>query len=101
MTLPEPQLPPDLTFEQALERLEAIVAEMETGRMPLDQALRRFEEGSALAAFCARKLDEAERKIEVLAKRPDGSWERKPFAPQDAGREAETDEENEPGGTLL
>lgn len=84
------QIPDDMTFEKALERLEAIVGEMESGRLPLDDALRRFEEGSRLAAFCSAKLDEAERKIEMLVKKDDGTVERTPF--EEAAEEADEKE---------
>jgi exodeoxyribonuclease VII small subunit len=82
-TGPEKTVPADMTFEKALERLEAIVGEMESGRLSLDNALQRFEEGSALAAFCSAKLDEAERKIELLVKKENGNVERRPFEEAD------------------
>lgn len=60
-----------LPFEQALERLETLVAKMETGNLPLEELIRNFEEGSKLAAVCRGKLDTLERKIELLT-RDDG-----------------------------
>ncbi len=53
-------------FEEALQKLEAIVAKMEEGDLPLEEALKAFEEGVKLAKFCTGKLDEAERKVEKL-----------------------------------
>jgi exodeoxyribonuclease VII small subunit len=53
-------------FEDALEKLEAIVREMETGDLPLDAALKSFEEGIRLIRFCSAKLDESERRVEQL-----------------------------------
>ena len=53
-------------FETALARLEKIVAEMETGKLNLDQMLAHFEEGSTLVAVCGKKLNEVEKKIEML-----------------------------------
>jgi exodeoxyribonuclease VII small subunit len=53
-------------FEEALQKLEAIVAQMEEGDLPLEETLKAFEEGVRLARFCASKLDEAERKVEKL-----------------------------------
>ncbi|MBN2282529.1 MAG: exodeoxyribonuclease VII small subunit [Deltaproteobacteria bacterium] len=53
-------------FEKALERLEDIVRRLEEGEMTLDESLKAFEEGIRLARFCSKKLDEAERKVEVL-----------------------------------
>ena len=56
----------DLTFEQALERLEAIVTQLETGDAPLDSALKLYEEGVRLSRFCSKQLKEAERRVEIL-----------------------------------
>ena len=53
-------------FEEALQKLEAIVTQMEEGDLPLEETLKAFEEGVRLARFCASKLDEAERKVEKL-----------------------------------
>lgn len=69
---------PELTFEQALDRLETIVAQMEDGTLGLDDLMARFEEGQALVAFCGARLNEVEKKIEVLQKKGD-SVEAKPF----------------------
>jgi len=55
-------------FEECLQRLEAIVKEMERGDLPLEQSLKLFEEGIALSDSCRKELDEAEGKIEVLLK---------------------------------
>lgn len=59
------------SFEQALGRLEKIVAEMEEGTLNLDDMIGRFEEGQELSAFCGKKLNEVERKIEKLVKQGD------------------------------
>jgi exodeoxyribonuclease VII small subunit len=55
-----------LKFEEAMARLEAIVHALEAGNLPLDESLRVFEEGTALLRYCTRRLEEAERRIEVL-----------------------------------
>jgi exodeoxyribonuclease VII small subunit len=55
-------------FEEALGRLEDIVRRMEAGDMTLEESLKAFEEGIKLARLCARKLDEAERRVEILLK---------------------------------
>ncbi len=55
-----------VSFEKSLERLEAIVKEMEGGELSLDDLIKRFEEGQKLVAVCGRKLNEVERKIELL-----------------------------------
>lgn len=63
----------ELTFEQALMRLEEITAQMEHGNITLDASLRLFEEGTALIRRCSAELDEAELKIVRLMKGPDGN----------------------------
>lgn len=70
-------------FETALKKLEDIVRRLEGGALSLDDSLKAFEEGVKHAAFCTKKLDEAERKVEVLLKRKDGSFTREPFEPED------------------
>jgi len=66
-------------FEKALAKLEQLVAEMEAAELSLDQMLAKFKEGVALAAACSKRLNEAERAIEILVKHEDGSVETKPF----------------------
>ena len=56
-------------FEEALARLEAIVGEMEGGQVSLEKMMAYFEEGSALVKYCTGKLNEVERKIELLVKK--------------------------------
>ena len=72
-------------FEEALQRLEQIVQEMESGDLKLEDILKKYEEGNKLAQLCAAKLNEAEKRIEVLMKGKDGSIRLEPF-------EQETDE---------
>ncbi len=57
------------TFEASMQRLEQIIAAMESGRLDLDQMIAHFEEGSALVKTCTGKLDEVERRIEILVKK--------------------------------
>ncbi len=74
------QAPDDESFEGALAKLEAIVERLESGELPLEEALASFEEGVALSRRCASQLESAERRIEVLVR--DGSGLRsEPFAP--------------------
>jgi len=63
----------DLHFEQALKRLEEIVKQMEQGNVSLEESLKLFEEGTALAADCAALLDAAELKVVRLMKGKDGN----------------------------
>ena len=72
------------SFESALERLEAIVERLESGELPLEQALAAFEEGVALSRRCTAELEAAERRIEQLVGGEDGLATR-PFSPGDAG----------------
>jgi exodeoxyribonuclease VII small subunit len=69
-----------LKFEECLARLEQIVAALESGNLPLEESLKVFEEGVALARHCGRYLEEAERRIEILAKDEGGSLTTRPFA---------------------
>ena len=58
-------------FEKALENLEEIVKKMEEGSMSLDESLKAFEEGIKLSRFCTDKLDEADRKVNILLREKD------------------------------
>ena len=69
----------EIRFEEALTGLEKIVAQLEGGDLPLDDALKLFEEGVRLSRFCSTKLEEAERRIEILMKGADGEWQAMPF----------------------
>jgi exodeoxyribonuclease VII small subunit len=60
------------SFEEALKALEAIVAKLESGETKLEESIRLFEEGMRLSAVCQKRLDEADRKIEVLLRKPGG-----------------------------
>ncbi len=60
------------TFESSLERLEEIVQKLESGDIPLDEAIGAFEEGMTLANQCAKHLDDAERKLKKLVRNNQG-----------------------------
>jgi exodeoxyribonuclease VII small subunit len=70
---------PDLPFEDALKRLEAIVESMEAQDLPLETLLARYEEGARLTALCQNKLNEAELKIQQLEKNAKGGLSLKPL----------------------
>ncbi len=53
-------------FEEAMAKLEALVRKMETGDMTLEESLKAFEEGIRLSRLCASRLDDAERRVEML-----------------------------------
>lgn len=71
-------------FEQSLQELEAIVDEIESGDLPLETALKKFETGVKLSAACAEKLNEAEKKISLLLKNSDGNYAETPFTPDES-----------------
>jgi exodeoxyribonuclease VII small subunit len=69
-------------FEKSLERLEALVEEMESGDLSLEQMIKHFEEGSKLVTLCSGKLNEVEQKIEKLVKKG-GALTAEPFKPEE------------------
>ena len=70
-------------FEDAMESLENIVQELESGELSLEKAMQRFEEGIKLSKFCSDKLDETEKKITLLTANADGSVNENPFSNDD------------------
>jgi exodeoxyribonuclease VII small subunit len=70
----------EMGFEQALKRLEGIVAGMESGTLDLDKMIASFEEGQRLLAFCSGKLNEVEKKIEKIVKDSSGNVGVEPFS---------------------
>ena len=81
----------EMKFEDAMEKLEKIVTELEEGGLPLEKSLKKFEEGIKLSRFCSKKLKEAERKIQLLTKTAEGELETKPFETEDLKDEPETE----------
>jgi exodeoxyribonuclease VII small subunit len=71
----------DFKFEDALGRLEQIVDQLEGGGLSLEASLTVFEEGVGLARRCARYLDEAEKRIELLTRDERGALRTEPFEP--------------------
>jgi exodeoxyribonuclease VII small subunit len=69
----------DIKFEDALQRLEQIVDQLETGDLALEESLKVFEEGVALARRCGKYLEEAEKRIELLTKDESGLLKAEPF----------------------
>ncbi|HEY6970378.1 MAG TPA: exodeoxyribonuclease VII small subunit [Candidatus Angelobacter sp.] len=67
-------------FEDCLQRLEQIVDELEKGNVPLEQALKLFEEGVRLSGTCRKELEEAEGKVEILLKQ-NGKLQPEPYEP--------------------
>lgn len=69
----------DITFEQAIEDLEKIVADLEAGEMPLDKSVENFKKGMELSNYCSKLLDEAEKTISILVKQRDGTMQEEKF----------------------
>jgi exodeoxyribonuclease VII small subunit len=82
----------EIKFEDALKKLEKIVTELEDGDLPLDEALGKYEEGIKLSKACAKKLEVARKKVEILLKSEDGSFELKDFDEKAAEGEEEKGE---------
>lgn len=72
----------ELNFEQAMQRLDAIVKELEKGEVSLDGSMKLFEEGTALIRRCGGLLDQAEQQVLRLKKGPDEAPEELPFVPE-------------------
>lgn len=73
-------------FEEAMKKLESIVDFLEGEDISLDEALKRYEEGIKLVRFCTKKLEEAEKKIEVLTRDAEGKVAKKPFSVEKNGK---------------
>ena len=72
----------EMKFENALAKLEKTVEELESEEVSLEDSLKKFEEGINLVRFCSRKLEEVEKKIEILVKEQGGETKKKPFIPE-------------------
>ncbi len=82
------------SFETAIERLETIVEEMESDKLPLEQLLTRYEEGTKLVKVCQEKLESAEKRIEIITRNAAGKPQLKDFEvtpPPAAPRRAEAE----------
>ena len=73
------KIPGERNFEAALKELEQIVEQLEAGDLPLEQSLELFEQGVRLSRDCQKRLDEAERKVEILLRGSDGVYKAAPF----------------------
>lgn len=70
---------PKQTFEGALKRLEQIVEALESGDLPLEKAINKFEEGVQLSRLCTKRLDETEKRVEILLRNEAGDRVAEPF----------------------
>ena len=71
--------PPKIKFETALEDLEQVVEQLESGELSLEDSLAAFEKGVGLVRYCNQKLSEVERKVELLVKDKEGQLQLKAF----------------------
>jgi exodeoxyribonuclease VII small subunit len=90
----------ELNFEGAMDRLEAIVEQMESGKLPLEDLIVRYEEGMNLVKICQERLANAEQKIEIIARNSAGKaivndFEATPEPAAPANAVAETEKTND------
>lgn len=75
-------------FEKNLERLDAIVRQLEDADLPLEKALHLYEEGMRISEVCQRQLQEAEGRVQILMKRAGGKVAAEPFEPNEKESES-------------
>ena len=78
---------PDQTFDQGMADLESIVARLEAGELPLEEALGAFEAGIALVRMLNQRLSQAEARIDVLTRDANGATHLRPLARDDGTKE--------------
>ncbi len=88
------------SFEEAMERLEIIVGQMESGDLPLEEILTRYEEGTRLVRDCTARLSAAEKRIELIARNAAGAPEVVPFDAS-AAQTVEATQEEPPSSDAL
>jgi exodeoxyribonuclease VII small subunit len=74
-------------FEEALQELEEIVNRLEEGDLPLEEALKLFEEGVRLSRSCHTRLDEAQKRVEIVLKDESGKMTTRPFETAEGGED--------------
>lgn len=74
----------DLSFEESLSELEALVRRLEEGKCPLDEAVKSFERGITLKNHCDNKLKSAKLKVEQILQNTDGTVIMKPFLTEES-----------------
>jgi exodeoxyribonuclease VII small subunit len=72
------------SFEKNLERLDAIVRQLEDADLPLEKALQLYEEGMKLSEVCHKQLEEAEGRVQILMKKAGGKVAAEPFEPEES-----------------
>jgi exodeoxyribonuclease VII small subunit len=89
----------EVNFERAMERLETIVDEMESGKMMLEELIVRYEEGMKLVGICQERLASAEKRIEIITRNHAGKAEVKEFEPAAADTSPAAKSEDQGNGT--
>ena len=79
------------SFEEAMERLEAIVAAIESDELGLEKQFELFQEGMALARFCDGRLTDVQKSVEIVLKESSAEWKAVPFEPEAAQAEGDDD----------
>lgn len=74
----------EVRFEDALDRLETLVEEMESGDLALEETIERFEEGQKLLRTCGQLLDRAEQRVRTILRRADGALTTEPWDAEEA-----------------
>jgi exodeoxyribonuclease VII small subunit len=83
----------DPTFEEAMERLETIVAQIESDELGLEQQFELFREGMSLARFCDAKLTDVQKSVDIVLKDSAGEWKTAEFATgEESGEEQDDDD---------
>ena len=85
----------ELKYEEALKRLEKLVAELDKSELDLETRLKKFEEGTRLARLLVKKLDQAKKKVEVLVKTNVGETTLVPFDGDDTDQDRSTSDDAE------
>lgn len=83
------------SFEEAMERLEAIVAAIESDELGLERQFALFQEGMALARFCDGKLTGVQKSVEIVLKESAGEWKTAPFESGEVSGEDEDEDEDD------
>jgi exodeoxyribonuclease VII small subunit len=82
------------SFEDSFKKLEKIVTKMEDGNLPLEESLKLFEEGMRLYGYCAGKLNEVQKKVELLTQGTDGNFASRPFPVAEEQAAIQDDDDN-------
>src|SRR2546426_6734073 len=88
----------ELNFEGAMERLEKIVEQMESGKLALEDLIVRYEEGMNLVKICQERLASAEQKIEIIARNSAGKAVVKPFEATEEAQPQSKEKQNADAG---